>query len=125
MNKINVRSPVCFAPKVELFACAAPQTFPVEQYRKDFPILAQRVHDKPLIYLDNAASTQKPRMVIEAMQRFMESDYANIHRGVHELSMRATDAYEAARDRVRRFVNAERADEIVFVRGGTEAINLV
>ncbi len=125
MNKIDVSSPVCYAPEDELFACAAPQIYPVEQYRKDFPILAEQIHGHPLVYLDNAASTQKPRMVIESMQRFMENDYANIHRGVHELSLRATDKYEAARERVRRFMNAERADEIVFVRGGTEAINLV
>ena len=109
----------------EMFACAAPQAFPAEQYRKDFPILDRKVHGKRLVYLDNAATTQKPRMVMEAMNRFMESDYANIHRGVHELSMKATDAYEAARERVRSFINAEHAEEIVFVRGGTEAINLV
>jgi cysteine desulfurase / selenocysteine lyase len=115
----------CAAPADELFACAAPQAFKAEQYRQDFPILAQRIHGHPLAYLDNAASTQKPRMVIEAMQRFMENDYANIHRGVHELSMRATDKYEAARETVRRFLNAKRAEEIIFVRNGTEAVNLV
>ena len=125
MNKIEATSPVCYAPEDELFACAAPRTYDVEQYRKDFPILSQQIHGRPLVYLDNAASTQKPRAVIEAMQRFEENDYANIHRGVHELSMRATDKYEAARETVRRFISAEHADEIVFVRGGTEAINLV
>src|ERR1700743_815348 len=125
MSKIEVSSPVCYAPTNELFACVAPSQYTVEQYRKDFPILSQEIHGRPLAYLDNAASTQKPRMVIEAMQRFEENDYANIHRGVHELSMRATDKYEAARETVRRFINAEHADEIVFVRGGTEAINLV
>jgi cysteine desulfurase/selenocysteine lyase len=125
MNKIDVASPVCYAPEDELFACTAPQTYPVEQYRKDFPILAQKIHGHPLVYFDNAASTQKPRMVMEAMDRFMQEDYANIHRGVHELSLRATDKYEAARETVRRFINAERAEEIVFVRNGTEAINLV
>ena len=125
MTKIDVASPVCYAHDAELFACAAPQTYNVEQYRKDFPILTQEIHGHPLVYLDNAASTQKPRIVMEAMQRFMESDYANIHRGVHELSLRATDKYEAAREQVRRFINAERSEEIVFVRNGTEAINLV
>src|SRR5580704_2921881 len=102
----------------EMFACAAPQDFKVEQYRKDFPILAATIHDHPLVYFDNAASAQKPRMVIEAMQRFMQSDYANIHRGVHELSVRATDAYEAARETARRFIHAKRAEEIIFVRNG-------
>jgi cysteine desulfurase/selenocysteine lyase len=125
MNKIDVASSVCSAPEDEIFACAAPQSFDAEQYRKDFPILGEMIHGHPLVYLDNAASTQKPRMVIEAMSRFMESDYANIHRGVHELSMRATDKYEAARETARRFIHAKRAEEIIFTRGGTEAINLV
>src|SRR6185312_16073783 len=104
MNKIESASPVCYASEDELFACAAPGNFPVEQYRKDFPILAQEVHGHPLVYLDTAASAQKPRQVIEAMTRFMENDYANVHRGVHELSIRATDQHEAARERVRRFI---------------------
>ena len=99
--------------------------FPVEQYRRDFPILDQKVHGHPLVYLDSAASAQKPRQVIEAVTRFMENDYANIHRGVHELSVRATDMHEAARERVRRFVNAARAEEIIFTRNATESINLV
>jgi cysteine desulfurase/selenocysteine lyase len=97
----------------------------VEQYKRDFPILSEKVHNKPLVYLDNAASAQKPRMVIEAMQRFYEKDYANIHRGVHELSVRATNKYENVRDNVRQFINAKYTDEIVFVRGATEAINLI
>ncbi|HEU0118576.1 MAG TPA: cysteine desulfurase [Alphaproteobacteria bacterium] len=118
-------SPVCFAPEDELFACSAPQAFNAENYRKDFPVFQQQVHAHPLVYLDSAASAQKPRMVMETMQRFMEQDYANIHRGVHELSMRATEKYEAVRGVVRRFINAEHDDEIVFVRGATEAINLV
>jgi cysteine desulfurase/selenocysteine lyase len=124
MSKVEPASPVCYAPDDELFACAAPQGYPVDQYRADFPILARQVHGHPLVYLDNAASTQKPRMVLEAMDRFQQTDYANIHRGVHELSVRATDAYEAARETVRRFINAEKAEEIIFVRNGTEAINL-
>ncbi len=115
----------CAAPDDELFACAAPQKFAVEQYCKDFPILAQQIHGHPLVYLDTGASAQKPRMVIDAMTRFMENDYANIHRGVHELSQRATDKYEAVRTQVRRFINAEYDDEIVFTRGATESINLV
>lgn len=122
MSKLDV---TCAAPPDEVFACSAPQSFRAEQYRKDFPILGEMIHGHSMVYLDNAASTQKPRMVIESMQRFMESDYANIHRGVHTLSMRATDKYEGARETVRRFLNARRADEIVFVRNGTEAMNLV
>ncbi len=109
----------------ELFACAAPRGYAVDTYRHDFPILNEVIRGKPLVYLDNAASTQKPRMVIEAMSRFMDHDNANIHRGVHELSVRATDKYEAARETVRRFLNAKRVEEIVFVRNGTEAVNLV
>ncbi|MFY9287223.1 MAG: cysteine desulfurase [Alphaproteobacteria bacterium] len=125
MSKTEVASPVCYAPADEIFACAAPHVFNAEQYRKDFPALDQKVHDHDLIYLDSAASAQKPRMVMEAMTRFMERDYANIHRGVHELSVRATEKYEAVRGTVRRFINAEYDDEIVFTRGATEAINLV
>jgi cysteine desulfurase / selenocysteine lyase len=97
----------------------------VEQVRADFPILGRKVHDKPLVYLDNAASAQKPRSVIDAERRVYEEYYANVHRGVHELSMRATDAYEGARAVVQRFLGAESAKEIVFTRGTTEAINLV
>jgi cysteine desulfurase/selenocysteine lyase len=93
--------------------------------RADFPILRARVHGKPLVYLDNAATTQKPRAVIDRLTRFYESENANIHRGVHTLSERATEAYEGARMKVRRFIHAADAREIVFVRGTTEAINLV
>lgn len=125
MTKSEPSSPVCYASEDEMFACAAPQAFQVEQYRKDFPILDQKIHGHPLLYLDNGASAQKPRMVMAAMQRFMEQDYANIHRGVHELSARATDKYEAVRETVRRFIHAQYVDEIVFARGATEAINLV
>src|SRR5437762_11944847 len=99
--------------------------FDVEQVRKDFPILAQKVHGKPLVYLDNGATSQKPRAVIEALNHYYAEKNSNIHRGVHHLSERATAAYEAAREKVRRFVNARREQEIVFVRGTTEAINLV
>ena len=93
--------------------------------RADFPILDQKVHGKPLVFLDSAASAQKPRQVIDAMSRFYATDYANIHRGVYELSERATEAFEAAREKARSFLNAAEAREIVFVRGTTEAINLV
>jgi cysteine desulfurase / selenocysteine lyase len=97
----------------------------VEQLRKDFPILSQRVRGKPLVYLDNAATSQKPRSVIEAVGRFYATENANIHRGVHFLSERATLAYEAVRARVARFLNASSSDEIVFTSGTTEAVNLV
>jgi cysteine desulfurase/selenocysteine lyase len=103
---------------------AAP-AFDVEQVRRDFPILGRRVHDKPLVYLDNAATSQKPRSVIDCEALYYSEYNANIHRGLHRLSQEATDAYEAARDYIQRFVNAERREEIVFVRGTTEAINLV
>ena len=115
----------CVSDDTELFACATPRWFDVDLYRQDFPILAQKVHGKNLAYLDNGASAQKPRMVIEAMTRFMETSYANIHRGVHELSVRATEAYEGTRAKTRRFLNAAYDDEIIFVRGATEGINLV
>lgn len=97
----------------------------VAAVRRDFPILESRIHGHPLAYLDNAASAQKPRQVIEAMARFDAESYSNVHRGVHTLSQRATDAFEAAREKVRTFLNARQAREIIFVRGTTEAINLV
>ena len=93
--------------------------------RKDFPILDQQVHGKPLIYFDNAATSQKPRVVIEALVHYYERDNANVHRGIHELSNRATASYEAARARAAKFINAKSAEEIVFTRGTTEGINLV
>ncbi len=93
--------------------------------RRDFPILAQRVHGKPLVYLDNAATSQKPRAVLDALLDFYTRDCSNIHRGVHELSERATAGYEEAREKVRTFLGAREAREIIFVRGATEAINLV
>ena len=99
--------------------------FDVERVRRDFPILGRRVHDKPLVYLDNAATSQKPRGVIDCESHYYEEYNANIHRGLHRLSQEATDAYEAARDYIQRFLNAARREEIVFVRGTTEAINLV
>lgn len=95
------------------------------QVRPDFPILHQQVNGKPLVYLDNAATSQKPRAVLDALQHYYERDNANVHRGVHTLSSRATDAYEGARDKVAKFVNAASRQEIVFTRNATEAINLV
>jgi cysteine desulfurase / selenocysteine lyase len=93
--------------------------------RQDFPLLARQVQGKPLVYLDNAATTQKPQVVIDRVTRFYVEENANVHRGVHWLSERATNVFEEARATVGRFVNARRAEEIVFVRGATEAINLV
>src|SRR6266487_4747284 len=93
--------------------------------RADFPILDQQVHGKPLVYFDNAATSQKPRAVLEALRHYYEHDNANVHRGIHELSNRATAAFEAARQRAARFINARSADEIIFTRGTTEGINLV
>jgi cysteine desulfurase / selenocysteine lyase len=107
-------------------AAARPKAaFDVAAVRKDFPILARRVHGKPLVYLDNAATTQKPRAVIDKEREIFENSYANIHRGVHLLSVEATDAYEKAREKVRDFLHAADSKEIVFTRGTTEAINLV
>src|SRR6202142_4799148 len=88
--------------------------------RKDFPILDQQVHGKPLIYFDNAATSQKPRAVIDALVHYYEHDNANVHRGIHELSNRATNAFEAAGARAAKFINAKRAEEMVFVRVTTE-----
>ncbi|MGA9117115.1 MAG: cysteine desulfurase [Bacteroidota bacterium] len=97
----------------------------VEGCRHHFPLLRQRVYGKPLVYLDNAATSQKPQAVIDAMVRYYEAENSNIHRGVHFLSERATEAYENARSKVRAFLHAARREEVVFVRGTTEAINLV
>jgi len=97
----------------------------VNLIRKDFPILQERVNGRPLVWLDNAATTQKPKSVIERLEYFYEHENSNIHRAAHELAARATDAYEGAREKVRGFLNAGSANEIVFVRGATEAINLV
>ncbi|HEU4341029.1 MAG TPA: cysteine desulfurase [Candidatus Binatia bacterium] len=106
---------------------AAPlrERFDVERVRNDFPILKQRIHGKPLVYFDNGATSQKPQVVIDALTRYYAAENSNIHRGVHFLSERATVAYEAARDKIRRFLNARSEKEIIFVRGTTEAINLV
>ena len=113
------------APARRLEPAAATAPFDVERMRADFPILSRTVHGKPLTFLDSGASAQKPRQVIDAISRCYEAEYANIHRGVYELSAKATEAYEGARARVQRFVNARSASEIVFTKGTTEAINLV
>ncbi|MCJ7453744.1 MAG: cysteine desulfurase [Steroidobacteraceae bacterium] len=97
----------------------------VEAIRRDFPVLARRVHGKPLCYLDNAASSQRPRQVIDTISGYYQSSHANVHRGVHALSQEATDLFEGAREKLRRFVNARSTREVIFVRGTTEAINLV
>ncbi len=99
--------------------------YDISAVREDFPILGREVYKRPLVYLDNAATTQKPRCVVEAMTNEYYTVNANVHRGVHYLSGQATDLHEAARERVRRFINARRADEVVFTRGTTESINLV
>jgi cysteine desulfurase/selenocysteine lyase len=103
----------------------AAQAFDVERIRQDFPILAREVYGKPLVFLDSAASAQKPRQVMAAMQEMAEAHYANVHRGLHRLSQEATDRFEAARKRVAQFLNARSEGEIVFTRSATEAINLV
>jgi cysteine desulfurase/selenocysteine lyase len=99
--------------------------FPVEKIRADFPILAELIRNKPLVYLDNAASCQKPQAVIDSIVHLYSHDYANVHRGVHTLSVRSTDKFESARTKVKDFINASNEKEIIFVRGATEAINLV
>jgi cysteine desulfurase / selenocysteine lyase len=106
-------------------ARVVPVGYDVARVRRDFPILATRMNDRPLVYLDTAASAQKPRAVIDTLKRFYEQDYANIHRGVYDLSQRATAADDAARRKVQRFINAADWREIVFTRNATEAINLV
>ena len=96
-----------------------------QKYRADFPILEQRVNGHPLVYLDNAASTQHPTCVIDEIARYYREDHANVHRGIHELSSRATRLYEDARAQIARFIGAESQDSIIFTRGTTEGINLV
>ena len=100
-------------------------TLDIDAIHAEFPALAQRMHGRPLVYLDSAATTQKPRAVLQALEHFYACDNANVHRGVHELSERATAALESAREKVRAFLNAQSVREIVFVRGTTEAVNLV
>ncbi len=100
-------------------------TFPVDKIRADFPILKEKIRNKPLVYLDNAATCQKPQTVIDSISHLYSHEYANVHRGVHTLSIKATDRYEGAREKIKDFINAASTKEIIFVRGATEAINLV
>jgi cysteine desulfurase/selenocysteine lyase len=106
-------------------AVTARPALDAQKLRADFPIFEQKIHGKPLAYLDSAASSQKPRQVLDAMRDFYETSYANVHRGVYLLSERATEAYEGARDTAREFVNAPAAREVIFTRSATESINLV
>lgn len=100
-------------------------TFPIEKIRADFPILKEKIRNKPLVYLDNAATCQKPQAVIDSISHLYMHEYANVHRGVHTLSVKATDRYEGAREKVKDFINAKSTKEIIFVKGTTEAINLI
>jgi len=100
-------------------------TFPIEKIRADFPILKEKIRNKPLVYLDNAATCQKPQAVIDSISHLYMHEYANVHRGVHTLSIKSTDRYEGAREKVKNFINAKSTKEIIFVRGATEAINLI
>ena len=109
------------APKIQ----EAPVGFDVERIRKDFPILDRTINGKPLIYLDSAASSQRPWPVLKAVEEYETTSHANVHRGVHALSQAATEAYEGARERVRRYLNARSTREIIYVRGTTEGVNLV
>ena len=109
----------------DMASVAAATPYDVETIRRDFPILSREVFGKPLVYLDNGASAQKPQVVLDTIQRAYSQDYANVHRGLHFLSNAATDAYEAAREKVRRFLNAPSLDNIVFTKNSTEAINTV
>jgi cysteine desulfurase / selenocysteine lyase len=113
------------APKAELERATGAPALDVGRVRKDFPILERTINGKPLIYLDSAASSQRPRAVLRAVEEYETTSHANVHRGVHALSQAATEAYEGARERIRRFINARSTREIIFVRGTTEGINLV
>src|ERR1700742_2156684 len=100
-------------------------SYDVSRIRQDFPILGMEVYGKPLVYLDNAASAQKPKTVLDRIQKAYTSEYSNVHRGLHYLANAATEGYEGAREKVRAFLNAPRSEEIIFTRNVTEAINLV
>ena len=106
-------------------AVTARPALDAQKLRADFPIFEQKIHGKPLAYLDSAASSQKPRQVLDAIRDFYETSYANVHRGVYLLSERATEAYEGARETAREFINAPAAREVIFTRSATESINLV
>src|SRR5262245_57100156 len=124
----ETRSDIVPRPRTLVSEPATAPTLPPlnwEKLRRDFPILDQKVHGYPLVYFDNAATSQKPHAVLEALRHYYEHDNANVHRGIHELSKRATVGFEAARQRAAKFINARSADEIIFTRGTTEGINLV
>jgi len=121
----SVAEPAGIEPNVPRERELSSYSFDVEALKRDFPILQERVHGRPVVWLDNAATTQKPQSVIDRLTYFYEHENSNVHRAAHELAARATDAYESAREKVRRFVNASSSREIVFVRGATEGINLV
>jgi cysteine desulfurase / selenocysteine lyase len=131
IRQLEPRGTLAVPDPLGMHTAAAPglnlssQAFDVQAIRRDFPVLQERVHGKPLIWLDNAATTQKPQSVIDRLSYFYAHENSNIHRAAHELAARATDAYESAREKVRRFINAPTVREIVFVRGATEGINLV
>ena len=99
--------------------------YDINAIRADFPALAQEINNTSLVYLDNGASTQKPQVVIDAISRFYSQDYANVHRGIHTLSQRATDLFEGARETVRQFINAKAIEEVVFTSGTTDSVNLI
>ena len=120
-----IAAPGAFFPPIHTATAQTSATLDVHAIRRDFPILSERVQGRQLVWLDNAATTQKPRAVIERLRYFYEHENSNIHRAAHELAARATDAYEGAREKVRAFLNAPSTNEIIFVRGATEAINLV
>jgi cysteine desulfurase/selenocysteine lyase len=121
----KAEAPPSFEPQLASSAESPRQPFDPYRVKRDFPILQQQVHGKPLIWLDNAATTQKPQSVIDRLSHFYEYENSNIHRAAHALAARSTDAYEAAREKVRRFLKAPSAQDIIFVRGATEGINLV
>jgi cysteine desulfurase/selenocysteine lyase len=124
-NTVPAQAPVGARPALPDDLNLSSYSFDVEAIRRDFPILRERVTGRPLIWFDNAATTQKPQSVIDRLKYFYEHENSNVHRAAHELAARATDAYESAREKTRRFLNAGSAREIIFVRGATEAINLV
>jgi cysteine desulfurase/selenocysteine lyase len=121
----GVRGTPTWSPDVIPAGIAEPDFFDAASLKKDFPILSERVNGRPIVWLDNAATTQKPRAVIDRLSRFYEHENSNVHRAAHTLAARATDAYESARETVRRFLNAESAKQIVWVRGTTEGMNLL
>jgi cysteine desulfurase/selenocysteine lyase len=124
-NTESLGEPAGIEPNVPTERDLSSYSFDAEALKRDFPILRERVHGRPIVWLDNAATTQKPQSVIDRLNYFYEHENSNVHRAAHELAARATDAYESAREKVRRFLNASSSREIVFVRGATEGINLV